>query len=130
VIFDPEADLILSADQAEGSVHDFQIYKDSVGSAVSPDIQAKTDSGYQGIASYHANSAVPCKKSKNHPLSKEEKAFNRQLSCERVRIEHINRQIKIFKIMSERYRNRRKRHQLRMTLICAIRNYEAHQNTS
>ena len=130
MIFDPEADLILSADQAEGSVHDFQIYKDSVGSAVSPDIQAKTDSGYQGIASYHANSEVPYKKSKNHPLSKEEKAFNRQLSRERVRIEHINRQIKIFKIMSERYRNRRKRHHLRMTIICAIRNYEAQHNTS
>jgi len=130
VIFDPEADLVLSADQAEGSVHDFQIYKDHVGSAVSPDVQAKTDSGYQGIASYHANSEVPYKKSKNHPLSKEEKVFNRQLSRERVRIEHINRQIKIFKIMSERYRNRRKRHQLRMTLICAIRNYETHHNTS
>jgi len=130
VIFDPEADLVLSADQAEGSIHDFQIYKDRVGRALSPDIQAKTDSGYQGIASYHANSEVPYKKSKNHPLSTEEKAFNRQLSRERVRIEHINRQIKIFKIMSERYRNRRKRHQLRMTIICAIRNYEAHHNTS
>lgn len=130
MIFDPEADLVLSADQAEGSIHDFQIYKDRVGRALSPDIQAKTDSGYQGIASYHANSEVPYKKSKNHPLSTEEKAFNRQLSRERVRIEHINRQIKIFKIMSERYRNRRKRHQLRMTIICAIRNYEAHHNTS
>ena len=53
------------ADQAEGSVHDFQIYKDCVGSAVAPDIQAKTDSGYQGIAVYHANSEGPYKKSKN-----------------------------------------------------------------
>jgi len=52
VIFDLETDLVLSADQAEGSVHDFQIYKDHVGSAVSPDVQAKTDCGYQGIASY------------------------------------------------------------------------------
>ena len=130
MIFDPEADLVLSADQDEGSVHDFQIYKDSVGCAVSPDVQIKTDSGYQGIASYHANSAVPCKKSKNHPLSREEKAFNRRLSRERVRIEHINRQIKIFKIMSERYRNRRKRHLLRMIIICAIRNYETRHNTS
>ena len=130
MIFDPEADWVLSADQAEGSVHDFQIYKDSVGSAVSPDVQAKTDSGYQGIASYHANSEVPYKKSKNRPLSKEEKAFNRRLSRERVWIEQVNRQIKIFKIMSERYRNRRKRHKLRMTLICAIRNYETHHNSS
>ena len=130
MIFDPEADLVLSADQAEGSVHDFHLYKDSVGSAVAPDVRTKTDSGYQGIVAYHANSELPYKQSKNHRLSKEEKAFNRQLSRERVRIEHVNRQIKIFKIMADRYRNRRKRHQLRMTLICAIRNYETIHNTS
>jgi len=82
------------------------------------------DSGYQGIAAYHANSEVPFKKSKNRPLTKEEKAFNRQLARERIAIEHVNREIKIFKIMSDRYRNRRKRHGLRMTLICAIRNSE------
>jgi hypothetical protein len=122
--------LVLSAYQAEGSVHDFQIYKDSVGSAVSADVQIKTDSGYQGIAAYHAESAVPYKKSVNCSLTKEKKTWNRRLSRERVRIEHVNRQIKIFKIMSERYRNRRKRHQLRMTIICAIRNYETRHNTS
>ena len=93
---------------------------------MAPDIQAKTDSGYQGIATYHANSEVPYKKSKKHPLSKEEKALNRRLSRERVLIEHVNRQIKVFKIMSERYR---KRHPLRMTIICAIRNDEVNNNT-
>ena len=116
--------LILFIVQAAGSVHDFTIYKDSTGSAMSPDIQAKTDSGYQGIAAYHANSEVPFKKTKNRPLTEEEKAFNRRLARERIAIEHVNREIKIFKIMSDRYRNRRKRHGLRMTLICAIRNSE------
>ena len=116
--------LILFIVQAAGSVHDFTIYKDSTGSAMSPDIRAKTDSGYQGIAAYHANSEVPFKKTKNRPLTKEEKAFNRRLARERIAIEHVNREIKIFKIMSDRYRNRRKRHGLRMTLICAIRNSE------
>jgi hypothetical protein len=120
--------LVLSVDQAEGSVHDFQLYKNSVGVAVHPDVAIKTDSGYQGIAAYHANSEVPHKKSKNKPLSAEEKAFNRRLASERIIIEHVNRQIKVFKIMSERYRNRRKRHKLRMTLICAIRNYEIIHN--
>jgi len=43
---------------------------------------------------------------------------------ERIMIEHINRESKVFKIMAERYRNCRRRHKLRMTLICAIRNYE------
>jgi len=49
-------------------------------------------------------------KSKNHPLTAEQKLFNRELSRERIVIENINAKIKTFKIMSERYRNRRKRH--------------------
>jgi len=96
---------------------------------VSLEIQAKMDSGYQGVAQYHANSEVPYKKSKNHPLTEEQKAFNRRLARERIVIEHINRQIKVFKIMSERYRNRRRRHKLRMTLLCTIRNYDIINNT-
>jgi hypothetical protein len=114
--------LILYIVQAEGSVHDFTLYKDSVGSAVSPDVKIKVDSGFQGIAAFHANSEVPFKKSKNRPLTPEEKAFNRQLARKRIVIEHVNREIKIFRIMSDRYRNRRRRHGLRMNLICAIRN--------
>ncbi|MCL2744173.1 MAG: IS5/IS1182 family transposase, partial [Planctomycetaceae bacterium] len=31
---------------------------------------------------------------------------------------------KVFKIMSERYRNRRRRHLLRTKFVCAIINYE------
>jgi len=64
VFIDADTTLVLDVEQALVSVHDFQIYKDSVGSAVSPDIQVKADSGYQGIAAYHRNSEVPFKKSK------------------------------------------------------------------
>jgi uncharacterized protein YifE (UPF0438 family) len=124
VVINLDTLLILFIEQAKGSVHDFTLYKSSTGRAVSPDVKIKVDSGYQGIADYHANSEVPFKKSKNRPLTAEEKAFNRRLARERIAIEHVNRQIKVFKIMSERYRNRRRRHKLRMTLICAIRNSE------
>jgi hypothetical protein len=123
-VIDLDTLLILFIVQAEGSVHDFTLYKDRTGAAVSPEVKIKVDSGYQGIAGYHANSEVPFKKSKNRTLTPEEKAFNRQLARERIVIEHVNREIKIFKIMSDRYRNRRRRHGLRMTLICAIRNCE------
>jgi len=125
VVIDLDTLLILFLEQAPGSVHDFTLYKSSVGSAVRPDVKMKADSGYQGIADYHANSEVPFKKGKNRPLTSEEKAFNRRLARERIAIEHVNRQIKVFKIMSDRYRNRRRRHKLRMTLICAIRNSES-----
>jgi hypothetical protein len=124
VVIDLDTLLILFIEQAEGSVHDFTLYKSRTGRAVSPEVKMKADSGYQGLADYHANSEVPFKKSKNRPLTSEEKAFNRRLARERIAIEHVNRQIKTFKIMSERYRNRRRRHKLRMTLICAIRKSE------
>jgi len=124
LIADPKTKLVLSFEQTEGCVHDFRLYKDRTGSAVSPNVPIKTDSGCLGIAAYHANSEVPYKKSKNHPLTEVEKAFNHRLARERIVIEHINREIKLFKIMAERYRNRRRRHKLRMTRICAIRNYE------
>ena len=124
MVIDLETLLILFIEQAAGSVYDFALYKSSTGRAVSPDVKMKVDSGYQGIAEYHANCEVPFKKSKSRPLTLEEKAYNRQLARERIAIEDVNRQIEIFKIMSERYRNRRRRHKLRMTLICAIRNSE------
>ena len=130
MVIDLDTLLILFIAQAPGSVHDFTLYKSSTGSAVSVDVKMKADSGYQGIAEYHANSEVPFKKSKNRSLTSEEKAFNRRLARERIAIEHVNREIKIFKIMAERYRNRRRRHKLRMTLICAIRNCEIKHSKS
>jgi hypothetical protein len=82
------------------------------------------DSGYQGLLTLHKNSRIPYKKSKLHPLTKEQKSLNRNLAKERIVIENINAKIKTFKIMSERYRNRQKRHLLRINLICAILNKE------
>jgi transposase len=87
-------------------------------------IRASADSGYQGLTELHSNSRTPAKKSKLHPLSKEQKASNRALSQERILIENIIRKLKIFRILSERYRNRRKRFGLRFNLITAIYNME------
>jgi transposase len=93
-------------------------------SIISPSTCVLADSGYQGLAQLHPNSQTPAKKSKLHPLSKEQKASNRLLSQKRILIENIIRKLKIFRILSERYRNRRKRFGLRFNLIAAICNLE------
>jgi hypothetical protein len=80
------------------------------------------DAGYQGLTSLHSNSQTPAKKSKLHPLSAEQKAANCKLSRKRILIENIIRKLKIFRILSERYRNRRKRFGLRFNLTAAIYN--------
>ena len=65
------------------------------------------------------------KKTKGGELTQTEKLENRRISRERIRIENINAKIKVFKIMANRYRNRRKRHSLRTNLICEIVNADA-----
>ena len=106
-----------------GKKHDFQLFKDSR-TALAAHIQALADAGYQGLTELHSNSKTPAKKTKLHPLSKGQKASNRALSRERILIENIIRKLKIFRILSERYRNRRKRFGLRFNLIAAIYNME------
>ena len=114
--------------QAEGKVHDFQLFKDDIGKSLSEDILVKGDCGYQGIEDWHQNSRIPIKKPKNGELLELEKAYNRRLSRERVAIEHVNRTIKTFRILKDRYRNRRRRHDIRVALICAIVNDERTNN--
>jgi len=115
---------IIAIFQAEGKMHDFKMYKDFVGSAVHKDIKVRGDSGFQGIGDYHANSETPKKKSKKNPLTKEEKANNQRIARERILIENINAKLKVFKILALKYRNRRNRHNLRMSLVCGIYNFE------
>ncbi len=113
----------MATDFGNGRKHDFQIFKESK-STLSAQTCAIADAGYQGLANIHANCQTPTKKSKLHPLTQEQKSANRQLSQKRILIENIIRKLKIFRILSERYRNRRKRFGLRFNLIAAIYNLE------
>jgi len=116
--------LIYDVDEAPGGVHDFKLCKETLLFVMVLAVIIFADSGYQGILDYHEWSLIPIKKSKNKELSEAEKAFNRELSRRRIVIENINAQIKVFKIMSYPYRNRRRRHLLRTKLVCAILNAE------
>lgn len=79
--------------QAKGSVHDFNLFKNSY-TGFSKRIKVQADSGYQGIKNIHENSETSKKASKLHPLTKEEKVENTRISKERIFIEHINYHIK------------------------------------
>jgi DDE superfamily endonuclease len=83
-----------------------------------------TDKGYQGLAKLHPDSCLPTKKPRQGKLAKSERQHNRSLARLRIVVEHVNRKLKIFRILAERYRNRRKRFGLRFNLISAILNFE------
>ena len=75
-----------------------------------------------GLQKLHAKTTMPKKRSKKNPLSKEDKRRNRAISKSRVQAENVIACLKRFKILSDKYRNRRKRFGLRFTLIAAAYN--------
>jgi hypothetical protein len=109
---------------ANGKCHDFKLFKES-GVHIAPKTTAKVDTGYLGIKKIHVNSEHPVKSSKYHELTDDEKRYNRKVSSDRVLNEHVIGFIKRFKIVADRYRNRRKRFGLRFNLIAGICNYES-----
>ena len=120
---DQKSEQVICVRCEKGRVHDFRLWKESkIG--LNKEIEILGDKGYQVIQKIHQNSQIPHKKKKKEKLSKEQKKANRQLSQRRIVIEHIHRRLKIFRILSSRYRNRRRRFGLRLNLIAGIYNYE------
>jgi hypothetical protein len=91
---------------------------------VRPETEILADSGYQGIQKLHRKSRTPKKKSRKKPLTSDDKQLNRELSSRRVFCENVIGTVKRFKIVQDRYRNRRKRFGLRFNLISGIYNFE------
>ena len=108
---------------SNGKKHDFQLFKESR-THVKAETVLEADTGYLGLAQIHANSLLPKKRSKNHPLTDQERKSNRKISRKRIFVEHAIRFVKRFRILSERYRNRRKRFALRFSLIAGICNFD------
>lgn len=106
-----------------GKKHDFKLFKESKVRWTKGRCGV-TDSGYTGIKKFQRNCRLPKKSSKKKPLTKEDKKQNRQISSERVVNENVIGSLKRFKIISDRYRNRRKRFGLRFNLIAGIHNLE------
>lgn len=81
------------------------------------------DLAYKGFKEIKSNLLIPIKKPKKLDLPKEAKGINKEISRRRITIEHINSKLKVFRILGERYRNRRKRFGLRMNLIAGLINW-------
>lgn len=120
---DKKSHKIICTSFCNGKRHDFRLFKESK-THIHPVTDVLVDTGYQGIKKIHSRSALPKKKTKKKPLTKEDKKANRQLASERVLNENVIGVLKRFKIIADRYRNRRKRFALRFNLIAGIYNWE------
>ena len=120
---DKNSKQIICIAQGEGRKHDFRLFKESK-THVHEDIKTQADTGYQGMHKLHTNCELPKKRSKKNPLTEEDKMRNRKISSSRVLVENVIRCLKIFRVLAEKYRNRRKRFSLRLSLISAIYNFQ------
>ena len=104
-----------------GTVHDFKILIES-NLKINLAARIKVDKGFQGIKKIYKNAEVPFKATKKKPLTVEQKKYNQQLAKERIIIEHLNRECKIFRICQERYRGKHKNYERTWKLVSAIVN--------
>ena len=102
-----ETGQIISTAIAHGSVHDFELFKKQRKKQKYKALLL-VDKGYQGLNRLGVNCLIPFKSSKNNPLTLLHKQINREIGKRRIRIEHVNGKLKTFRILAERYRNRRK----------------------
>lgn len=120
---DKKTKKVICTSFSNGKKHDFRLFKESR-VRWTKERYGITDSGYTGIKKLQSNTRLPKKSSKKKPLTPEEKKVNRNISSERALNENVIGSLKRFKILSDRYRNRRKRFGLRFNLIAGIHNLE------
>jgi len=123
VVVDKKTREVICTAFGNGKKHDFRLFKESKVRWTEKTCGV-TDSGYTGIKKLQKSSRLPKKSSKKKPLTREEKKQNKEISSERVVNENVIGSLKRFKIMSDGYRNRRKRFGLRFNLIAGIHNFE------
>jgi hypothetical protein len=126
LVIDAASERILCTFFGKGRQHDFKLFQAS-GLHFHADTQSLQDKGYQGIQKLHDNCELPKKKPKGGQLTRADKVYNRALARRRIGIEHVNRRLKIFRILAGCYRNRRRRYGLRCNLIAAVYNLELSQ---
>jgi hypothetical protein len=114
---------VICTAHGRGPTHDFALYKRSK-LDLHESLELLADSGYQGLDKLHGKSRTPKKRPKQGQLTQDERRANRELSRRRIVVENVIRSLKIFRILLERYRNRRKRFSLRFNLIAGLYNFE------
>lgn len=109
--------------QAPGPRSDLGLFRES-GVHLPAEVWYLADGGYWGLETLHSQTALPVRKPRGGCLSEQDRHNNRRLAKLRIRVEHVICWLKRFRIIAERYRNRRRRFGLRFRLIAGLYNFE------
>lgn len=125
--------IVHKTNHARGRRHDLDIYRQRGHSDLPEEVEQDFDRGYDGVKNYFPDlkCAIPFKRrghgrghrgEKAEELTPEQKQFNKQLSKERVVVEHTISRLKKFRIMGEEFRNRLKRYDTMTEIVSGIVN--------
>jgi len=117
IVIDDNSRICSVSKSVEGKKHDKKLYDESR-------IQTKRKSNFKGDLGYLGTEriTVPKKKPKKKELTEEEKNSNKQFSKERIKIEHVFGKMKVFQILSQRFRNPRAKHALIFKNVAGLYN--------
>ena len=91
---------------------------------IAAEVEYLADRGYQGIQKLHNKSRTPKKKPRGGELSQADRQANKELASQRIVGEQVIGKLKVFKILAEKYRNRRRRFGLRLNLLASLYNLD------
>ena len=108
-----------------GSTHDVTLLRQTdLLSELADDEAAMMDMGYDGIAADYPDKKLylPFKARRNHPLTDEQKAYNRFLAKYRIVVEHTMAQLNKFQILAQRFRHQLTKHSVIFRIVCGLVN--------
>lgn len=117
IITDKRGKIRAVTESVPGKQHDKKLFDES--KIILPEKSDLTgDLGYYGAEGI----TLPNKKPKGKELTKEEKKYNKELSKRRITVEHTFGKMKIYQILSQRFRNLRNTHSLIFKNIAGLHN--------
>lgn len=108
IVVNERKQVLLLTKTKSGRRHDKRLAdKQGLFESIPESVTVWTDTGFQGAAKQHANTMMPKKTTKGHPLTYEEKQENKLISHFRVIVEHAIGGIKRFNSVAAIYRNKK-----------------------
>lgn len=108
-----------------GSIHDVTLLRQTdLLSELDDEEAAMMDKGYDGIAADYPDKKLylPFKARRNHPLTEEQKSYNRFLAKYRIVVEHTMAQLNKFQILAQRFRHQLTKHSGLFRIVCGLVN--------
>ncbi|MCP4972053.1 MAG: transposase [Arcobacter sp.] len=117
IVVDRKGKIYSVTKSTNGKKHDKKLF-DETKLYSTKQVELTGDLGYHGISQMN----LPHKKPKGKELTKEQKQFNKMLSSRRIKVEHSFGKMKIYQILSQRFRNPLSKHSIIFKNIAGLHN--------